>query len=70
MAIYRAWINQPSTLQPLHSLHGKVCIVHDNDINSRNVTLYFTEGDVHSMDASRLCVSRVYLSNAETGGAA
>jgi hypothetical protein len=64
--IYRAWINQPSTLQPLHALHGVTCIVHDR--GDPSVTLYFTEGAVHSMEAFRTCISRVYLSAAETGG--
>jgi hypothetical protein len=63
--IYRAWINQPSTLQPLHHLHGKYCIAHDTHQGS--VTIYFTEGDVHSMDVMRSCISRVYLSKTVTG---
>ncbi len=55
--IYRAWINQPSTLQPLHALHGRVCIaVHDRP---GNVRLYFTEGETLSMDADPLCISKV-----------
>lgn len=64
--IYRGWINQPSTLQPLHELHGKSCIVVDNG-DKDSVRLYFTEGEVHSMEALRRCVTRVYLSAAETG---
>lgn len=54
--IYRAWINQPSTLQPLHKLHGTRCIV--ADYGEDFFTIYFTEGPVHSMVCSRLCVSR------------
>ena len=68
MTIYRAWINQPSTLQPLHHLHGKFCIAHDT--GDQSVTLYFAEGNVHSMTALRKCISRVYLSDAETRVAA
>jgi hypothetical protein len=68
MKLYRAWINQPSTLQPLHALHGTHCIVHDT--GDQSVTLYFTEGDVHSTTAFRQCISRVYLSDAETKVAA
>ena len=64
MKLYRAWINQPSTLQPLHALHGTYCIACDRD--GANVHLYFTEGDVHSMVAPRTCIARVYLSDAET----
>ena len=63
MTIYRAWINQPSTLQPLHDRHGQRCIV--NDTGDQSVTLYFTDGDVHSMTALRQCISRIHLSAAE-----
>lgn len=66
--IYRAWINQPSTLQPHNNLHGVSCIVEDD--GGQSVRLYFTTGAVHSMEALRNTVSRVYLSAAETGGAA
>lgn len=62
--LYRGWINQPSTQQPLYRLHGKHCIVEDT--GDRSVTLHFTEGDVHSMTALRGCVSRVRLSAAES----
>lgn len=65
--IYRAWINQPSSLQPLHRLHGVTCIV--EDYGDRSVRLYFTEGAVHSSEAFRECVFRVYLSAAEQQGA-
>ncbi len=67
MAIYRAWINQPSTLQPLHDRHGQHCIAHDT--GDQSVTLYFTDGPVHSMLADRSCIARVYLSKAQTGSA-
>ena len=60
--IYRALINQPSTLQPLHHLHGQSCIAHDT--GGQSVTLHFTEGDIHSMTALRQCISRVHLSAA------
>lgn len=60
--IYRAFINQPSTLQPLHDRHGQHCIV--NDLDDNCVDIYFTEGDVHSMRVSRQCISRVHLSAA------
>lgn len=60
--IYRAMINQPSTLQPLHALHGKHCIVDDQ--GQQSVTLYFTDGDKHSMTALRQCISRIHLSAA------
>jgi hypothetical protein len=65
MQIYRAFFNQPSTLQPLHALHGQRCIVHDT--GGDDVTLYFTDGPVHSMTALRQCVSRIYLCSLQKG---
>lgn len=59
METYRAWINQPSTLQPLHNLHGKRCIVQDT--GEDYVYIWFTEGNVHSMRVSRLCFSRIHV---------
>jgi hypothetical protein len=61
--IYRAWINQPSTAQPLHRLHGVTCIAVDN--GEPSLTLYFTEGGTHSTTALRECITRVKLSSAE-----
>ena len=62
---YRAWINQPSTLQPLHALHGKYCIAQNT--GGGGVRLWFTEGPVHSMDAMRLWISECYLSATQQG---
>ena len=45
----RVWINQPSTLQPYHALHGKVGIAIPEKNNEKGVRLCFTEGPVHSM---------------------
>lgn len=52
--ISRAFINQPSANQPLHKLHGKWCVVEDT--GKKTVTIYFTEGEVHSMVVPRLCL--------------
>jgi hypothetical protein len=62
--IYRAWVNQPSTLQPDHRLHGRVCIVVD-DGSRPTVRLFFAEGEEHSAEAMRSSVSRLYGSRAE-----
>lgn len=47
----RVWINSPSTLQPYHKWHGKVGIaiqdVHKS--GAKDIVIYFTEGDIHSM---------------------
>lgn len=61
--IYRAWINQPSTSQPLHYIHGKRCIVHDE--GDFTVDVWFTEGPTHSMRVLRACVYRIKLNAAE-----
>ena len=63
---YRAWYNQPSTLQPLHHLHGKVCIAYDgNGDGDDYTTAYFTDGDIHSMRVPRAALVRVKLSSAK-----
>ena len=41
--IKRMWINQPSSLQPLHELHGRNVLTIDEE------TVYFTCGEVVSM---------------------
>lgn len=52
--MYRAWINQPSTLQPLHDLHG-VKVLADDDCrlvdhaDVKNTSVYFLSGPVVSM---------------------
>ncbi len=43
----RVLINQPSTLQTFHSLHGKVGIAIPTDTNG-TARIYFCEGDVIS----------------------
>ena len=42
----RCWINQPSTLQPLHHLHGK-CVLAVDDTNKMK-TIYFLDGEIVS----------------------
>lgn len=54
--IYRGWINQPSTLQPLHSFHGKRGIVVDEG-DPYTMRMYFSEGIVVSIQAPRSAVS-------------
>jgi hypothetical protein len=46
--VYRMWINQPSTDQPLHSLHGTnvLAVIEDNDWR-----IYFLSGVVVSQVA-------------------
>lgn len=55
MVMRRGWFNQPSTLQPLHRMHGKKCVV--NDTKEKNVTVYFSEGKVLSMVVPRNTLS-------------
>ncbi len=57
MRIYRAWFNQPSTLQEHHNLHGTRCIAIDEEDNSGSIRVFFTEGKVYSMMVMRECLS-------------
>lgn len=41
--IRRAWINQPSSLQPLHDLHGARVLLVDYDQDSASVVTYFVD---------------------------
>ena len=55
----RVRVNQPSTLQPDHALHGRVGVAMKEKGDTDYVTLYFTEGEVHStrIAISSLCRS-------------
>ncbi len=58
---FRAWINQPSTLQPYHSLHGKrVIALHEYD---DTYIVYFLSGDTESQQIARLALSLGWPSN-------
>lgn len=51
----RMWINQPSTLQRLHSLHGtNVLALHEYENTYR---IYFLTGPVISMQCLGNCLS-------------
>lgn len=55
MKMKRAWINQPSTLQPLHRLHGTNVLVEwgfDDEVR-----IYFLNGPIESQLASKLWLS-------------
>lgn len=60
----RMWINQPSTLQPLHHLHGtNVLAAHEYDDTWR---IYFLSGPVVSQQCSGLCLSEGWVGEQET----
>lgn len=44
--LFRGWIDQPSTLQPLHKLHGTKVLVQQTSNETR---VWFLSGDVISM---------------------
>lgn len=54
---WRAWVNQPSTLQPRHHLHGKRCVVIDD--GGIWVTVMFLEGDLISTEIERSALSEL-----------
>lgn len=55
----RMWVNQPSTLQPLHHLHGtNVLAVHEYDSTYR---IYFLGGSAVSQQALGMSLSRGWI---------
>lgn len=59
----RMWINQPSTLQPHHALHGtNVLAVPEYGDTMR---IYFLSGNTISMQVSRLALSKGWLPSNE-----
>lgn len=55
----RMWINQPSTLQSLHHLHGtNVLVVHDYENTYR---AYFLSGNIESMQISSMELSKGWI---------
>lgn len=53
----RMWINQPSTLQPLHHMHGTNVLAGREYRADNAVTVYLLEGDVVSMYVPSLALS-------------
>lgn len=54
----RVWINQPSTLQPMHKYHGMRGIAMTDPSQSDAVRIYFTEGNLLSMQIDPICLSK------------
>lgn len=55
----RKWVNQPSTLQPLHHLHGtNVLAVHEYD---DTWSIFFLSGETASQQCSGLCLSNGWV---------
>jgi hypothetical protein len=59
----RMWINQPSTLQPLHHLNGTNVLVDEKDVSpsGESVTIYFITGDVIKQYAPKLSLSKGWI---------
>lgn len=55
----RMWINQPSTLQPLHKHHGTNVLARHEQGDTWQI--FFLSGDVISMQASKLSLSEGWL---------
>ena len=55
-SLQRKWINQPSTLQPHHELHG-VNVLYDE----KSKRIYFLSGDVISQNIDPLALSDGWL---------
>jgi hypothetical protein len=54
--IYRAMIDQPSRIQPLHKYHGMKGIA----VESKDTCqMWFTEGEIISMEVPKLCLTKL-----------
>lgn len=53
----RYWINQPSTLQPDHTNHGKLVLAFEDLRGDDYCTCYFTEGPVISQRINKQALS-------------
>jgi hypothetical protein len=53
----RFWINQPSTLQPCHSMNGQLVIA-PRASTEEKVTVYFRTGEVISALVPRIVLSK------------
>ncbi len=53
----RLWINQPSTLQPLHNMHGQRVILIRYEDNGDFVQVAPISGNTLTMRVSVLCLS-------------
>lgn len=51
----RMWVNQPSTLQPDHKLHGS--LVYAADTGEKYIDIYFLNGPAISQRIARLSLS-------------
>lgn len=60
----RVWINQPSTLQEFHSLHG-VRAIADYSKDRDFPTIYFTSGPLISMTVPKNVLSKYSFNNGE-----
>lgn len=61
----RAWINQPSTLDTLHALHGTNVLADFGGKNEteKTVQIFYLSGEVHSSQIPRLCLSKGWISH-------
>ena len=61
-SLKRMWINQPSTIQFAHELHGKNVLVDIEDQRDGDfVIVYFTEGDATSARVPRIALSQGWI---------
>lgn len=60
----RAWINQPSTLQDYHHLHGtNVLMMPEKE--SSSCQIYFLSGDIVSQRIPKLTLSKGWLKHTQ-----
>lgn len=57
MALRRMWVNQPSTLQPEHKLHGTIVLAQEELHSTITMRVWFLSGDVVSRQMLKMCLS-------------
>ena len=59
----RFWINQPSTLQPDHKLHGALVLAAPSGEKGDYCDIYFTSGETESQRIAKLSLSKGWPSH-------
>ena len=59
----RYWIDQPSTLQPLHHMNGTNVIVDDSELQNVTCTVAPVSGDTITMQVPRIVLSKGWTNN-------
>lgn len=62
MSVERYWVNQPSSSQVLHALHGTNVLAEKENWNPNFMKIHFLEGEIISMSVPKYCLSKGWKS--------